>query len=612
MIKSKVMDFKAVMMTLCLALMSFTLTAQVTVTGTVTETTGDPVIGATVREKGTNSGTITDMNGEFSLKVANNKATLIVSYVGLETQEVKLAGKTKIDVELKSNDELLDEVVVVGYGVQKKSDLAGSSSSLSESVLKSAPITNLDQSFAGRVTGVTAVQTSGAPGSSSSIRVRGQATINAGAEPLYVIDGVIVQSGGTSGASYGLGDKLVCADAAGGDDGALVADEAGYLEAPVLQRLGDSHQIDPDLGVSPAATLQGDDAGVGCGECGDELPGHQFAEEDPASLFFAEPLASGILVDLRPESFDSFGDFREADARLEVYAEGHFGAVDQRLDGLAAELEPNRALNATVREVDVTEFVAGFGAFDIERGPDVLELYPAELVAELCPRRAAVNMEFEFAYNTFRILVSFRHQSREGGECRHYRMSHLLSPSISVTGASGPGITQSSGGNYQLAAQILPSVRRAYLEAPGPIFLRLDLRDFEFGLDLDSDGKTRVHERVDDVGGMVGARVSPVTPFDHGFAPEPLEEVYDFLRRKAVECRFDEVGLAADMAGEFVPRLHIREIAAALAGDHYLPPRARHFLKDSDLNVQSCVHGRPCGTVCRHQPGRARSDYDYI
>ena len=204
---TKSFDMRAMLLTLFM-MVSTTLFAQVTVTGVVTESTGDPVIGATIREKGTQNGTVTDMDGNYSIKVANANATLIFSYVGLETQEVKISGRKNVNVTLNSDDELLEEVVVVGYGVQKKSDLAGASSSLSEQALKSANITNLDQSFAGRVTGVTAVQTSGAPGSSSSIRVRGQATINAGAEPLYVIDGVIVQSGGSSGASYGLGDKL--------------------------------------------------------------------------------------------------------------------------------------------------------------------------------------------------------------------------------------------------------------------------------------------------------------------------------------------------------------------------------------------------------------------
>lgn len=203
----KSFDIRALLLTLIM-MMSATVFAQVTVTGVVTETTGDPVIGCTVREKGTNAGTVTDIDGNYSIKVASANATLIFSYVGFETQEVKLAGRKVVNIEMRSDNELLDEVVVVGYGVQKKSDLAGASSSLGEQALKSANITNLDQSFAGRVTGVTAVQTSGAPGSSSSIRVRGQATINAGAEPLYVIDGVIVQSGGSSGASFGLGDKL--------------------------------------------------------------------------------------------------------------------------------------------------------------------------------------------------------------------------------------------------------------------------------------------------------------------------------------------------------------------------------------------------------------------
>ena len=102
----------------------------------------------------------------------------------------------------------LDEVVVVGYGTMKKSDISGASVSMGEDKIKGSIITNLDQSFQGRVAGVTSVATSGAPGSSTSIRVRGQATINAGAEPLYVIDGVIFQGGGSSGSNLGLGDAL--------------------------------------------------------------------------------------------------------------------------------------------------------------------------------------------------------------------------------------------------------------------------------------------------------------------------------------------------------------------------------------------------------------------
>ena len=116
-----------------------------------------------------------------------------------------MGNQSRINVLLQEDTEFLDEVVVVGYGTMKRSDLSGASVSMKEEDLKGSVITNLDQSLQGRAAGVSAVQTSGAPGSSSSIRVRGQATVNANAEPLYVIDGVIVQGGGNSGGDFGLG-----------------------------------------------------------------------------------------------------------------------------------------------------------------------------------------------------------------------------------------------------------------------------------------------------------------------------------------------------------------------------------------------------------------------
>ena len=184
------------------------MSAQVTVTGTVYEENGDPIIGATVREKGTTVGTATDLDGNFTIKVKDANATLLFTYVGFEPMEIALKGRTNLEVTMRESLTNLDELVVVGYGTMKKSDLAGSSSTLGQDALKGSVITNLDQSLQGRAAGVTAVSTSGAPGSSSSIRVRGQATINANAEPLYVIDGVIVQGGGNSGADFGLGDAL--------------------------------------------------------------------------------------------------------------------------------------------------------------------------------------------------------------------------------------------------------------------------------------------------------------------------------------------------------------------------------------------------------------------
>ena len=180
---------------------------QKLVTGTVVDGSGLSVIGASIVEKGTQNGVITDLDGHYSINVQAG-ATLEVSSIGYKTVLVTVGTQNVYDVTLEVDQLLLDEVVVVGYGVMKKSDLSGASTSIKESDLKGSIITSLDQSLQGRAAGVTSVQTSGAPGSSSSIRVRGQATINANAEPLYVIDGVIVQGGGNSGADFGLGDAL--------------------------------------------------------------------------------------------------------------------------------------------------------------------------------------------------------------------------------------------------------------------------------------------------------------------------------------------------------------------------------------------------------------------
>lgn len=193
----------------CLVLMflSISMVAQkVPVSGTVSDQTG-PVIGASVIEKGTTDGTMTDNDGHFTLTVSKG-AVIEISSIGYKTQEITVGAQTNFTVTLSEDNEFLDEVVVVGYGSMKKSDLAGASVSMKESDLKGSIISSLDQSLQGRAAGVTAVTTSGAPGSSSSIRVRGQATINANAEPLYVIDGVIVQGGGNTGADFGLGDAL--------------------------------------------------------------------------------------------------------------------------------------------------------------------------------------------------------------------------------------------------------------------------------------------------------------------------------------------------------------------------------------------------------------------
>lgn len=181
------------------------LAQSVNVHGTVTDaSTGEEVIGATVKVRGVAGGTITDAMGEYKIS-AKVGQTLEISYIGYVTVEVKVvANQTTYNVALKEDSESLEEVVVVGYGTMKKSDISGASVSLGEEAMKGSVITNLDQVFAGRAAGVTSMATSGAPGSSMSIRVRGQATINAGAEPLYVIDGVIMQTGNHSASDFGV------------------------------------------------------------------------------------------------------------------------------------------------------------------------------------------------------------------------------------------------------------------------------------------------------------------------------------------------------------------------------------------------------------------------
>lgn len=198
------MKHKLLTFMLALFASAVAMTAQVKVTGVVKDDTGQGVIGASVMEKGTTNGAVTDLDGNYVITVKQG-ATLVFSSIGYATQEIAVGDRTVIDVLLKEDAEFLDEVVVVGYGTMKRSDLSGASVSMREEDLKGSIITNLDQSLQGRAAGVSAVQTSGAPGSSSSIRVRGQATVNANAEPLYVIDGVIVQGGGNSGSDFGLG-----------------------------------------------------------------------------------------------------------------------------------------------------------------------------------------------------------------------------------------------------------------------------------------------------------------------------------------------------------------------------------------------------------------------
>ena len=168
---------------------------QVTkVTGTVVDGEGYPLIGVNVFEKGhQNNGAITNVDGNFTLNVSP-QATLIFSYVGYKTQEVALNGRRNVQVKMVEDSEALDEVVVIGYGAVRKADLAGSVAVMDSKQFKDQPITRVEDALQGRVSGVS-VMSSGVPGGDMKIRVRGTSSVNKSNDPLYVVDGIVRESG---------------------------------------------------------------------------------------------------------------------------------------------------------------------------------------------------------------------------------------------------------------------------------------------------------------------------------------------------------------------------------------------------------------------------------
>ncbi|WP_455593539.1 TonB-dependent receptor [Bacteroides sp.] len=164
------------------------------VTGVVTDATGEPIIGANVIEKGgTTNGVITDIDGKFTLDVADN-SSLLISYIGYLAQDVSTKGRNALNIVLKEDTQTLDEVVVVGYGVQKKVNLTGAVASVDSKSLQSRPVTNVANAIQGLLPGVTVISGSGQPGSDSpTIRVRGVGTLN-NSNPMYVVDGMPVSS----------------------------------------------------------------------------------------------------------------------------------------------------------------------------------------------------------------------------------------------------------------------------------------------------------------------------------------------------------------------------------------------------------------------------------
>lgn len=182
--------FRPLGLLLLLCLIPLCSIAQnITVKGIVKDNLGESVIGANVTEKGTTNGMITDLDGNFSLTVQKN-ATLVISYIGYVTQEIAIKGNTNLNIILKEDSKALEEIVVIGYGTARKSDVTGSIASVGGDKLQEMPSTNITYALQNRVAGVDMTQTSSQPGATMQIRIRGTRSLTASNDPLVVLDGI--------------------------------------------------------------------------------------------------------------------------------------------------------------------------------------------------------------------------------------------------------------------------------------------------------------------------------------------------------------------------------------------------------------------------------------
>lgn len=190
---NKLKNMRALLLML-LATISLSVSAQnVTKTGNVKDSNGEPIIGASVLEKGTTNGTITDFDGNFTLKVSPD-ATIVVSYIGMKNQEVNTKGKGHVEVTLQDDTQALEEVVVIGYGTVAKRDLTGSVASVSAKQLENIPVSSASEALTGRLAGVSITTTEGSPDADVKIRVRGGGSLTQDNSPLYIVDGFQVSS----------------------------------------------------------------------------------------------------------------------------------------------------------------------------------------------------------------------------------------------------------------------------------------------------------------------------------------------------------------------------------------------------------------------------------
>lgn len=186
---------RRILMMVLLSFFAIGIYAQSKVVGTVVDETGEPVIGASVVVKGTTNGSVTDLDGNFTLSGVDRNSTIEISYIGYLTQSVKYSGQASLKITMKEDNKALDEVVVVGYGVQRKSDVTGALAHLDAKDLTAMPVSNALEGMQGKTAGVD-ITNSQRPGTVGSISIRGQRSITADSGPLYVVDGMVIQNGG--------------------------------------------------------------------------------------------------------------------------------------------------------------------------------------------------------------------------------------------------------------------------------------------------------------------------------------------------------------------------------------------------------------------------------
>ena len=187
------------------------------ITGKVVDDTGMPLVGATVMVKGANTGVITDFDGNFELSVPDDTTTLVISYLGYSPQEVEIIGKTIIDVKMMPDNAALDEIVVIGYGTEKKALLSDAITSISSKQVKDLPVSSVDGILQGQAAGVQVQQNSGTPGGEMSVRIRGLSSISGSNQPLYIIDGIPVTTGDFGQIGYSGQGSSALADLNPGD-----------------------------------------------------------------------------------------------------------------------------------------------------------------------------------------------------------------------------------------------------------------------------------------------------------------------------------------------------------------------------------------------------------